>query len=47
MDIIENFSLNLIKSLSQNQAKEYLIKYFIPLTNGNHAFLVNGKYITI
>ena len=44
MDIIENFSLDLIKSLSQNQAKEYLIKYFIPLTNGNHAFLVNGKY---
>jgi hypothetical protein len=44
MDIIENFSLDLIKSLSQNQAKEYLTKYFIPLTNGNHAFLVNGKY---
>ena len=44
MDIIENFCLDTIKNLSQNQAKEYLIQYFVPLTNGNHAFLRDGKY---
>ena len=44
MSIIENFSLDFIKNLSQNHAKEYLITYFIPLTDGNHAFLFNGKF---
>jgi hypothetical protein len=44
MTIIENFSLDKIKNLSQNEAKSYLIKYFIPLTDGNHAFYHNGKF---
>jgi hypothetical protein len=44
MSIIENFSLDYIKNLSQNDAKEYLTKYFVPLTDGNHAFYINGKF---
>ena len=44
MSIMENFSLDLIKNLSPNDAKEYITKYFIPLTDGNHAFYLNGKY---
>lgn len=44
MSIIENFSLDHIKNLSQNEAKEYLIKYFVPLTDGKHAFYMNGKF---
>jgi hypothetical protein len=40
----KNFDLDLIKSLSQNDAKEYLTKYFIPLTDGRHAFYFNGEY---
>lgn len=39
-----NFSLDHIKNLSPNDAKEYLTKYFIPLTDGNHAFYLNGKF---
>jgi phage/plasmid-associated DNA primase len=41
---IENFDLNKIKTLSPIEAKQYIDKYFIPLTNGDHAFYVNGKY---
>ncbi len=41
---MENFSLEKIKTLSQIEAKAYLIKYFVPLSNGNHAMLINGKY---
>jgi hypothetical protein len=44
MSIIENFSLDKIENLSQNDAKEYLTKYFIPLTDGNHAFYHNGEF---
>lgn len=44
MSTIENFSLDKIKNLSQNEAKAYLTKYFIPLTDGNHAFYCNGKF---
>ena len=44
MSIIENFSLDQIKTLSQNDAKVYLIKYFLPLTDGNHAFYINGNF---
>lgn len=40
----QNFSLDLIKELSPNDAKNYITKYFVPLTNGNHALLINGKY---
>lgn len=41
---MENFSLDKIKELSPKDAKAYLTSYFVPLTNGNHAMLVNGKY---
>ena len=41
---MENFDLNKIKNLSLNEAKLYVDKYFIPLTNGDHAFYINSKY---
>ena len=41
---MENFDLNKIKTLSPVEAKNYIDKYFIPLTNGDHAFYINGKY---
>jgi hypothetical protein len=41
---MENFDLNKIKNLSLNESKLYIDKYFIPLTNGDHAFYINGKY---
>jgi len=25
--------------------KEYMKQFFVPLTNGNHAAIINGKYI--
>jgi len=40
----ENFSLNKIKHLSPIDAKEYITKYFVPLSNGNHAMLIDGIY---
>ena len=43
MDI--NFDLNNLKTLSAFDARNYLIKYFIPLSDGNHAMLVNGSYV--
>ncbi len=41
---MENFDLNKIKTLSPVEAKTYIDKYFIPLTNGDHAFYINGRY---
>ena len=41
---MENFDLAKIKNLSHNEGKTYIDKYFIPLTNGEHAFLINGQY---
>ena len=44
---MENFSLDHIKNFSLNQqqdAKDYLKKFFVPLSNGNHAMMINGKY---
>jgi hypothetical protein len=41
---MENFDLNKIKTLSPIEAKNYIDKYFIPLTNGDHAFYINSKY---
>ncbi len=40
----QNFDLNKVKTLSPMDAKLYVDKYFIPLTDGNHALYVNGKY---
>lgn len=42
---MENFNLDLIKNLSPNDAKTYITKYFVPLSDGNHAFLEDNKYI--
>lgn len=45
MDTQNTFNLDNIKTLSQNDAIEYIKKFFIPLTNGDHAMLKqNGKY---
>jgi hypothetical protein len=41
---MDNFSLDTVKALSQNDALEYVKKYFIPLDNGNHAMRINGKF---
>lgn len=41
----ENFDLNKIKTLSPNDAKLYIDKFFIPLSNGDHAYFENGKYV--
>jgi len=40
-----NFNLDTVKNLSQVDAKLYITKYFVPLTDGNHAMLEDGKYI--
>jgi hypothetical protein len=39
-----NFCLNHIKTLSPIDARRYIDEYFIPLTSGDHAFYINGKY---
>ena len=41
----ENFQLSKIKTLSPIDAKDYITKYFVPLSNGNHAMLIDGIYI--
>jgi len=40
-----NFNLNILNGLDHEYAKKYLTKYFVPLDNGNHCMLVDGKYI--
>lgn len=42
---VENFALSKIKTLSPIDAKEYITRYFVPLSNGNHAMLVDGVYV--
>ena len=45
-----DFNLARINTLTKQDAKEYIKKYFIPLGNGNHAVLVNqnsDKYIVL
>ena len=44
METKANFCLNHIKTLSPNEARRYIDSYFIPLTDGDHAFYINGKY---
>ncbi len=41
---MENFKLENVDNLSKSDAREYIDKYFIPLDNGTHAILKNGKY---
>lgn len=40
----ERFSLSKIRTLSPNDAKNYITSYFIPLNNGNHAMYDNGIF---
>ena len=47
-EIIENFDFNHINStsISFDTAKEYLLKYITPLSNGNHKILhKDGSFI--
>ena len=40
-----NFQLSKLKTLSPNDAKDYITRYFVPLSNGNHAMLIDGVYV--
>lgn len=40
----ENFILSKIKTLSPVDAKDYITKYFVPLSNGHHAMLMDGLW---
>ena len=41
---MENFNLSKLKEMSPTDAKAYIVKYFVPLTDGNHAMYKNKKY---
>lgn len=41
---METFQFEQLSNLNTAQQKEYITKFFIPLTNGNHLLLKNGKY---
>lgn len=41
---MENFSFNLFNSLNEAQQKDYITKYFIPLTTGDHLLYKDGSY---
>ena len=41
---MENFCFNKLKSLNFSQQKEYIIKFFVPLSNGSHCMLQNGVF---
>ena len=41
---MDNFSFETVKSLRLCDQKEYIVKYFIPLTNGKHLLYYNNKY---
>jgi hypothetical protein len=41
---MENFDFNKMKTLNFAQQKEYITKYFIPLTSASHCMLQDGKY---
>jgi hypothetical protein len=41
---MENFDFIKLKTLNFNQQKEYIIKYFVPLSNGSHCMYKNGVY---
>ena len=42
---MDNFNLETAQNLGLPQAKEYITKYFVPLTDGNHAMLLNGEFV--
>jgi hypothetical protein len=41
---MSNFSFETLKSLNFSGQKEYITKYFVPLSNGCHCMLQNGVY---
>ena len=41
---MKNFSLKKVQDLQPSKAIGYVCKYFIPLSNGMHAFYNNSKY---
>lgn len=41
---MNNFDFNKLKTLNFVQQKEYIIKYFVPLSSGSHCMLTNGTY---
>ena len=43
----DNFKFETLDQLNPFDAKEYIKKYFIPLTDGGHAILENGEYKVI
>jgi hypothetical protein len=40
-----NFDLNKFKYLSPVDAKQYITRYFVPLSNGTHAMYIDGQYV--
>ena len=44
-DKFENFSFEIMNKMMMKDCRQYITKYFIPLTNGKHAFIVDGGYI--
>ena len=42
---MQNFNLKTVKTLNPLDAKNYITKYFVPLSDGNHAMFQDGKYI--
>lgn len=43
----EKFSFETLNGLNYNDQKNYINKFFIPLTNGSHCLLENGKYTIV
>lgn len=41
---MNNFDFAYLKNLNFSQQKEYIIKFFVPLSNGTHCFLQNDNY---
>ena len=44
---MENFNFTTLQNLNFNQQKEYITKYFVPLTNGLHCFYKDNAYETM
>ncbi len=43
--MVKTFNLEKVKDLSFSKQKKYITKYFVPLSDGNHAQKVNGLYV--
>ena len=38
------FSFEKLWDMQRDKGNQYITQFFIPLTNGKHAFIINGKY---